>query len=114
MQVVAAVILAVVALSTAGCITPGADADRDQRLTGWFSDWNDDIEADFGATIEPYDVDAIFMESFPPGFSVSPMTKDDCDGLRSTLISKDYIASVGDCRPMTGTIDGDGTTSSSA
>lgn len=95
----------------AGCASP--DESETFRLSGSFTgDRTQEDLDEFEAIVEPYSHDVAILESFPEQFSIRGIVGG-CEQLRSTLDSKDYIASVSACRVESGAGEGgDGTTSS--
>ena len=90
----------VVAAAMAGCHGPDVrtPAEGDSvRLMGWFTEYNETIQADFDATVGPYSDNVLMMESFPPGFQILDLDPDACPELRAQLVDKDYLRNIGDC-----------------
>jgi hypothetical protein len=90
--------------AVAGCASP--DESETFQLSGSFTaDRTQEDLDEFDAIVAPYSDDVAIMESFPEQFSIRGIVGG-CEQLRSTLDSKDYIASVSACRVETDAGDG--------
>lgn len=110
-RVLRALLASTLVVAVAGCASP--DDSETFQLSGSFTADRTQQDLDgFDALVAPYSDDVAIMESFPEQFSIRGIVGG-CEQLRSTLDSKDYIASVSACRVESNAgDDGDGPTSS--
>lgn len=93
--------LVLLAVLLAGCAHEDRAGPDDQRLGGTLTeDVDDEGRADLQRRAEQRGATLNIMESFPEQFDIRPFSPSECDNLALELSQLDYIAEVGECRPI--------------